>query len=372
MRRGDSGWFVFGLAAAVAVLATVTVVASTGAKVGLAVVPGGASGVLPGGLAVGLLGLAVGHEPDSAIARLADEVEAFDPREDDWAVSLDRDDEVGRLADALEEMTGRMRDYEHELAASERYRQELYRITSSPDLSGEEKIEALLDLGCERLGVVNGIVTRVDEETGRYEIRTARGGDFVEAGTVTDLSNTFCRHTIESADILGIYDADAEGHGDDPAAEEWGIRCYIGGKVEVEDDLSGTVCFVSPEPRDQPFSHTEKAFVDLLARWVSHELERRERERELDVKTRAMEAAPLGITIADADRSDNPLIYVNEEFQRLTGYDAEECLGRNCRFLQGEGTSEDRVATIREAIEAAEPVTVELRNYRQDGTEFWN
>jgi PAS domain S-box-containing protein len=56
----------------------------------------------------------------------------------------------------------------------------------------------------------------------------------------------------------------------------------------------------------------------------------------------------------------------------MTGYPPEETLGRNCRFLQGEDTDPETVATLREAIDNEEPVTVELRNYRKDGTEFWN
>ncbi|AGN01356.1 sensor box histidine kinase [Salinarchaeum sp. Harcht-Bsk1] len=93
---------------------------------------------------------------------------------------------------------------------------------------------------------------------------------------------------------------------------------------------------------------------------------------DLALKERAMDDAPVGITIADATRPDEPLVYVNEAFERITGVPVEEAVGRNCRFLQGEGTREEPVAALREAIEAEEPVTVELRNYRRDGTEFWN
>ncbi|MDG5778329.1 PAS domain-containing protein [Haloarculaceae archaeon H-GB1-1] len=89
-------------------------------------------------------------------------------------------------------------------------------------------------------------------------------------------------------------------------------------------------------------------------------------------KSRAIEAAPIGITITDPDRDDNPLIYVNEEFQHLTGYSEDEVLGRNCRFLQGEETGSEPVTEIRRAIDDEKPVTVELRNYRKDGTQFWN
>ncbi len=88
--------------------------------------------------------------------------------------------------------------------------------------------------------------------------------------------------------------------------------------------------------------------------------------------TRTMDETPLGISIADAARDDLPLIYVNDGFCDLTGYSREEILGRNCRFLQGEETSEKTVTEIRDALETAHPLTVELRNYRKDGSMFWN
>ena len=100
--------------------------------------------------------------------------------------------------------------------------------------------------------------------------------------------------------------------------------------------------------------------------------ERKSRERELRRKSRALDAAPVGITITDPSQDDNPMIYVNEQFEAQTGYDRDAVLGRNCRFLQGAGTDPNTVATIRRAIDAAEPVSTELRNYRQDGTEYWN
>ncbi len=85
-----------------------------------------------------------------------------------------------------------------------------------------------------------------------------------------------------------------------------------------------------------------------------------------------MDEAPVGITVADPTEPDEPLIYVNGAFERLTGYGKHETLGRNCRFLQGEGTDPETVATVREAIDDERPVSVELRNYRKSGEPFWN
>ncbi|WP_181690902.1 PAS domain-containing protein [Natronomonas sp. LN261] len=90
------------------------------------------------------------------------------------------------------------------------------------------------------------------------------------------------------------------------------------------------------------------------------------------LRSAAMDEAPFGISISDPSQPDNPLIYVNDGFCELTGYPRDEILGQNCRFLQGESTREKPVAQMRAAIEAEEPVTVKLRNYRSDGTMFWN
>ncbi|WP_424001595.1 PAS domain S-box protein [Haloarcula salina] len=100
--------------------------------------------------------------------------------------------------------------------------------------------------------------------------------------------------------------------------------------------------------------------------------DRREREDALQQRTRMLEEAPVGITLSDPSREDNPLVYANERFEELTGYDAETVRGRNCRFLQGEDTAPETVAELRAGIADRERVTVELRNYRADGSEFWN
>jgi HTH-type transcriptional regulator, bacterioopsin transcriptional activator and related proteins len=100
-----------------------------------------------------------------------------------------------------------------------------------------------------------------------------------------------------------------------------------------------------------------------------------ERERPRDdriLKERAINEAPVGITISDPNREDNPLIYVNDAYEEMTGYTEDNAVGRNCRFLQGEESDPDAVNEMRKGIEEQYPVTVELKNYRKDGTEFWN
>jgi len=95
-------------------------------------------------------------------------------------------------------------------------------------------------------------------------------------------------------------------------------------------------------------------------------------ESNLSEKEQAMDEAPIGILLTDPHQEDNPIIYANEGFTDLTGYEKREIVGQNCRLLQGEGTTDEPVQKLRTAIDNRESVTVELRNYRKDGTEFWN
>jgi len=90
------------------------------------------------------------------------------------------------------------------------------------------------------------------------------------------------------------------------------------------------------------------------------------------LKERALSAVAEGITISDNRLPDNPIIYANSGFEKLTGYPTEAVLGKNCRFLQGPDTDSETVKELREAIQKEQACTVEMLNYRKDGTPFWN
>jgi len=112
--------------------------------------------------------------------------------------------------------------------------------------------------------------------------------------------------------------------------------------------------------------------VEALLETREYSVVARERLETLELYERGLDGASIGITIADATDPELPLVYANDGFCELTGYDRSETLGRNCRFLQGAGTDEATVDEIRAGLAAAEPVDVEIRNYRPDGELFWN
>lgn len=80
----------------------------------------------------------------------------------------------------------------------------------------------------------------------------------------------------------------------------------------------------------------------------------------------------MSVVFSDPSLPDNPMIFVSDEFERQTGYSPEEALGRNCRFLQGPDTSPHAIDAIRHALRAETRFTIDILNYRKDGTAFVN
>ncbi len=80
----------------------------------------------------------------------------------------------------------------------------------------------------------------------------------------------------------------------------------------------------------------------------------------------------MSVVFSDPSRPDNPMVYVSEEFEAQTGYSPEEAIGRNCRFLQGPETNPHAVEAIRQGLRAETRFTIDLLNYRKDGTAFMN
>jgi PAS domain S-box-containing protein len=93
---------------------------------------------------------------------------------------------------------------------------------------------------------------------------------------------------------------------------------------------------------------------------------------ELHLNRRIFRSVTSGISVANALLPDMPLTYVNPAFEAMTGYSFEEVQGRNCRFLQGDHHDQPGIPLLRDAIAAGREVTVVLKNFRKDGTPFWN
>ncbi|WP_448658765.1 histidine kinase famiy protein [Sphingomonas sp. CJ99] len=91
-----------------------------------------------------------------------------------------------------------------------------------------------------------------------------------------------------------------------------------------------------------------------------------------DIFFAAVETTRMPMIVTDPHRSDNPILFCNAAFERMTGYSQAEIVGKNCRFLQGPETDQAAVSMVRDAIAKREEVAVEILNYRKNGSTFWN
>ena len=121
--------------------------------------------------------------------------------------------------------------------------------------------------------------------------------------------------------------------------------------------------------------HSEALVRELEDKMLQLEEANRTLEREkaeLHLRDRAIQAVSQGIVITDPLRPDNPIVFASPGFERMTGYAVAEVVGQNCRFLQGKESDKAAAADMGQGIRERRSCTVEILNYRKDGTPFWN
>ncbi|MEG4286125.1 EAL domain-containing protein [Microcoleus sp. A006_D1] len=138
----------------------------------------------------------------------------------------------------------------------------------------------------------------------------------------------------------------------------------------AESPVWGILGVYTKQPR--VFNQDDVYFVEAIANLLAAAIERIRSQERLQMMERAMESTSNGIAIADATVADYPIIYVNPSFERITGYGRDELIGKNCQFLQGENPNSAAAKELQTAIAEGKKCQVILRNFRKDGTAFWN
>jgi PAS domain S-box-containing protein len=95
-------------------------------------------------------------------------------------------------------------------------------------------------------------------------------------------------------------------------------------------------------------------------------------KRDFELLTQALDASISGIILTDNRQPDNPIIYCNAAFEKLSGYTRKEIIGHNCRFLQREDRNQEERQILKDAVQNGKHCVVEIRNYRKSGELFWN
>ncbi len=157
-----------------------------------------------------------------------------------------------------------------------------------------------------------------------------------------------------------------------------GIRFYAGEPlIDPAGRVLGTLCVFDQQPHH--LRDNQIAALRILSRQVVTQLLlqqtlalRRQETEQLALMAQALNASSDGIVITDARLPDQPLIWVNPAFERITGFTAEESLGRNCRFLHQGENDQPVLHILRAAIRKKQSCRVVLKNFRKDGRLFWN
>lgn len=113
------------------------------------------------------------------------------------------------------------------------------------------------------------------------------------------------------------------------------------------------------------------SITDITEQKLSQEALKKAKEQN-DLLAQAIESCNVGISIADANKPGLPLVFLNAEFEKITGYTKAEMLGKNCRALQGPNTSHKAIEVIKNTINTFQTKRIEILNYKKDGTAFWN
>ena len=211
--------------------------------------------------------------------RSAGHVEGYYGRIDGWLEVYVYPDFAGGLSFYFRDVTQR-KTREQELERRQRTLRAVYEIIADRDQPFREQVSSLLELGREELGTDFGSLSRIEGDDYVFEIVDA-ADDSIRPGDVVPVSATNCEVAAEEERtlVLGDIEHDAPELTDRAGYTDWGISCYVGAPVFVDDEVYGTFCFYDTEPRADQFLTWEVTLVDLMSRWVSNGL-RAQRARE--------------------------------------------------------------------------------------------
>ena len=224
---------------------------------------------------------------------------------------------------------------------------EMHEIIAHRGQSFEQQVQALLELGREELDTQYGTLSEIDGEEYIFEV-VAADNESIQAGDVVPVSATNCEIAASTQEtlVLGDVERDAPSEIDRTGFTEWGISCYLGSPVFVDNEVYGTFCFYGTDPRAGQFSEWEVTLVDLMARWVSYELQRQQVTAQLSETNEQLEQF---VSIVSHDLR-NPL--------NVIGLEAD---------LASDDCDSDHLDAVRDAHERMETLIEELLTLAREG-----
>ena len=235
------------------------------------------------------------------------------------------------------------------------------------DTSPDPMFDDIVSMAARVLSVPVATVTLVDADRQRFKACVGVPNQSVAR------EHSFCAHTILTDQLLVVPDLTADPRfRDNPlVAGAPFVRFYAGVPLAGEDgSLVGVLCIMDLRPRE--LGDWERRTLEDLAAMAMTALRLRLAMLVNEQLAVAVAGVGAGVLVTDPRQPDNPIVFSNPAFERITGYAAHEALGRNCRFLQGPETDRSLVDEIRRSIAASETFHGTLLNYRKDGVPFLN
>lgn len=242
-----------------------------------------------------------------------------------------------------------------------------HEITSSDSGTLEEKMDEVLQLGCEQFGLPFGILSRVDGGVLSI-LRSVGSDDSYAVGSKHELDLTYCGVTLRNSEPLTVVNADREPWQDHPAYHSSSHRSYIGTCIQIEEGVRGTLCFFSPSARGRPFNSADSELIKLMSRWIGSELQRERANALMRKLSGALERTADAIMITDRDRH---IEYVNPSFESLTGYTMEETIGKKTYFLRSGLHDRKFYDALWDVIGKGEVYRGTLVNRKKDGSVYY-
>ncbi|WP_254535950.1 bacterio-opsin activator domain-containing protein [Halomarina litorea] len=239
----------------------------------------------------------------------------------------------------------------------ERALRDAYEVIADPERTFADRVDDLLEVGRDVLGVGYATLSYVRGEEYVFEAVAAPPGADLAVGETVPLETTNCERVVATEETLVLRDVetDAPELADRAGNAEWGVACYLGAPVALGDEVCGTLCFYDMEARSEAFSDWEVTFVDLLSNWVSRELDQ---QRHTEQFAALDDAFPdLGFVVDGEGRYRDYL--AGPAAAGSLAVDREDLLGRTVdEVLPGEA-AESLLAAVREATATGRLQTVE-------------
>ncbi len=249
---------------------------------------------------------------------------------------------------------------------------ELYTLASLPESTFDERIERLLQLGCRRFNCTIGLVTHVREE--QLEVAHVWApGSSIRKGDLLPLQKTYCSVTLGADEPVLFEHAGASEWRAHPAYPVLGFECYLGTKLVGQNQLYGTICFLDSKPRSNSFTQADVDFLQLMARWLSGEIDRQAAltalsESERRYRTLYDETPSMYFTVDEKGIVRS----VNDYGAQYLGYRVEDLVGQSVLTVVA-GADQSHVLDALQALfrQPKNGAQWEFRKVRADGTVIW-